>query len=399
MANTINKAVIYTTLLDEIIRAGATSAFLEAGAGRVKYTGGGSCMIPKISVSGFGNYDRTSADGYPSGAVVQEWETKLISQDRGISFNLDAMDEDETAGVLNATSVIGVFSKTQAVPEIDSYRYSRIFQNIVDDSTVKYGYYTPAIASILTEIQNRIGAIQNVIGESEPLVCVISGSAYTILTTSSELTKQMDVSMVQNGNVSTKVYSINGVRLIPVPSARMKTEYAFGSNGFTAKAWAQDINFIVMAESAAVGFIKHNKTKVISADANQRSDGDLVLSRTVHDLWVYDNKKESIFISLKTATIAGFSAAELSTTGATNVTYTIATYASRDTGHKFYYFDGGSAAAKTAPACYDDFDTTGYVEINAATAVSDVVTSGYYGALVELDENGRAVRFETIKAA
>ena len=44
----------------------------------------------------------------------------------------------------------------------------------------------------------------------------------------------------------------------------------------------------------------------------------------------------------------GFSADELKTTSATNVTYTIATYATKDTGHKFYYFDGGSAAAKTA---------------------------------------------------
>ena len=101
---------------------------------------------------------------------------------------------------------------------------------------------------------------------------------------------------------------------------------------------------------------------------------------------------------MKTATIAGFSAAELSTTGATNVTYTITTYASRDTGHKFYYYKGGKSTDFTAPTAYAVFDTTGYVEIVSATVVSDSVSSGDYGALVELDENGRAVRFKSIKA-
>jgi len=154
-----------------------------------------------------------------------------------------------------------------------------------------------------------------------------------------------------------------------------------------------------MSPNAAIGFVKHDKVRVISADANQSADAELVLARKVHDLWLFDNKHDTMYISLKTATIAGFSAAELSTTGATNVTYTIATYATRDTGHKFYYYDGGTVAATTAPAAYDVMTLTGYVEITSASPVADVVTSGYYGALLEIDENGRAVRFKTIKAA
>ena len=52
--NTINKAVIYSTILDEVIRAGLTSAPLEAQAGSVKYNGGGSCQIAKITTGGYG---------------------------------------------------------------------------------------------------------------------------------------------------------------------------------------------------------------------------------------------------------------------------------------------------------------------------------------------------------
>lgn len=399
MANTLTKAVVYNTLLDEVITAGLTSQKLTAGASRVKYNGGNTVKIAKLSVGGYGTYNRET--GYPAGAATQSWEDHVITMDRGITFNVDVMDEDETMQTLSVANIITEFARTQAIPEIDSYRYSSIFQAIVDDATVRYGYYTPAEATILGTIQGQIADIQNLIGEQEPMTCYISGAAFKYLTQSTQLTKQLGVQNVTGANgITTKIYDIDGVPLVVVPSARMKTEYAFSAtNGFAAKSWAQDINWIICADSAAVAFVKHQKTKIVSADDNQTADAEKVMAREYHDCWVYENKHNAIFISLKTATIAGFSTAELSTTGATNVTYTIATYASRDTGHKFYYFDGGSAAAKTAPACYDDFDTTGYVEIVSATAVSDVVTSGYYGALVEVDENGRAVRFGTIKAA
>ena len=391
--NTIDKAVIYSTLLDEVIRAGLTSAPLEAGAGRVKYDGGGSCKIAKITTGGYGAYDRGSG-GYPQGAVTQEWETKTISQDRGIKFTLDVMDEDETANVLSATNVITQFSKTQAIPELDAYRYSTIFQNIVDDTTVKYGYYTPAAASLLSTIQGKIADIRDVIGENEPLVVFMSGACFKYITTSSELQKQLMVQTSNGANgITTKIFSIDGVQIIPVPSDRFKTEYAFSAtNGFSAKSYAQDINFIIMSPNAAVAFVKHNKTRVIGADVNQSADGELVLSRTYHDLWVYDNKKESIYVSLKTATIDDISS--LLTAGSGKVTYTLGTaYTNKETGHEFYYLDTDAATAPTVPACYDDFATAGYTKIATASATDVTVTATHYLVLAHLDENGRVLEF------
>lgn len=397
MGNTINKAVIYSTILDEVIRAGLTSAPLEAPVGSVRAIGGGSVQIAKLSTGGYGAYNRET--GYPAGAVTQEWETKTMTQDRGIKFTLDVMDEDETANVLSATNVIQQFSKLNAIPELDAYRYSTIFANIVDDSTVKYGYYTPAVATLLTTLQGKIADIQDVIGQTEPLIIFMSGACYKYLTTSTELTKQLSVQTATGANgVTTKIYSIDGVDIVPVPSDRMKTEYAFSStNGFAAKSWAQDINFIVMAKSAAVGFIKHQKTRVISADVNQSADGELVLSRTYHDLWVYDNKKDSIYVSLKTATIDNIST--LLTAGSGKVTYTIGTaYTNRDTGHEYWYKDTDSASAPTVPACYDELVTSGYTKITTASATDVTVTATHYLVLCHLDENGRIIEFGSAAA-
>lgn len=400
MANSVTKAVVYNAILDEVIQAGLTSAPLTADASRVKYSGGNSVKIAKLSVGGYGNYNRDT--GYPSGAATLTWEDHTIAMDRGISFNVDVMDEDETMQTLSATNIISEFARSNAVPELDAYRYSKIFQSIVNDETVRYGYYTPDEATILKTIQGQIADIQNVIGEQEPMVCFISGAAFKYLTQSTQLSKQLGVQNVTGANgITTKIYDIDGVPLVVVPSARMKTEYAFSAtNGFNAKNFAQDINWIIMAKSAAVAFVKHQKMKIVSADDNQTADAEKVMAREYHDCWVYENKHNAIYVSLKTATIAGFGTGIIASTGATDANYTLgALYTNRETGHKFYYLDGGSATELAAVACYDDLDTTDWVEIESAAKVTDVTTSKYYNYLVELDENGRVIRRSVLQTA
>lgn len=400
MANTVTKAVVYNAILDEVIQAGLTSAPLTADASRVKYSGGNSVKIAKLSVGGYGNYNRDT--GYPAGAATLAWEDYTISMDRGISFNVDVMDEDETMQTLSASNIITEFARSHAIPELDAYRYSKIFQAIVDDATVRYSYYAPDVATILTTIQGQIGDIQDAIGEQEPLVCFISGQAFKTLTTSTQLSKQLGVQNVTGANgITTKIYDIDGVPLVVVPSARMKTEYAFSAtNGFAAKDFAQDMNWIIMSRSAGVAFVKHQKMKIVSADENQTADAEKVMAREYHDCWIYENKHNAIYVSLKTATIDGFGSGVLASSGATNASYTLGTlYTNRETGHKFYYLDGGSATELAAVACYDDLDTTDWVEVAATTKVDDITTSKYYNYLVELDENGRIVRRSVIQTA
>jgi hypothetical protein len=319
--------------------------------------------------------------------------------DRGKSFNVDVMDADETMQTLSATNLIGELAKDKEVPEIDAYRYSSIFAAIVDDATVRYGYYTPAAETLLTTFQRNVADIQDAIGEQEPLIAFMSMKAWKYLTTSTELSKQLIVRDGGNG-INTKTYEIDGVRIVPVPSARMKTEYTFGSNGFAAKDFAQDMNWIIMSQNAAVAFVKHQKVKVVSADDNQSADAEKIMMRLYHDCWVYENKHNAIYVSLKTATIAGFGSGVLASTGATDASYTLGTlFTNRDAGHEFWYLDGGSASELAAVACYDKLNTSGWNKITVATKVVDVTTSKYYNYLVELDENGRIIRRGMIRTA
>ena len=399
MANTVAKAAIYTPILDEVIAAGLTSAPLTAGASRIKYSGGNTVKIAKLSVDGYSDYSRSN--GYPSGDAVLSWEDHLITMDRGVAFNIDVMDEDETQQTLSATNIIAEFGRTRSVPELDSYRYSKIFQSIVNDTTVRYGYYAPIADTVLGTLQGNIADIQNVIGEQEPLICFISGTAFKVLTQSKELSKQLGVQNVTGANgITTKVYDVDGVQLIPVPSARMKTEYTFGVKGYTAKAWARDMNWIITSPNAAVAFMKHNKMKVISAEDNQDADAEKVLARMYHDCWVYDNKHDAIYVSLKTAaapTIVDLGGTVVAGTGKVTITLGDA-YEKRDTGHTFHYYDTDSATAPEAPAVYDDLDVSGFTEIKAKTATDVTATATHYVQVVALDENGRVIGYSAVAA-
>lgn len=400
MANTVAKAAIYTPILDEVIAAGLTSAPLTAGASRLKYNGGNTVKIAKLSVDGYSDYSRSN--GYPSGDAVLSWEDHLITMDRGVAFNIDVMDEDETQQTLSASSAIADFGRNHAVPEIDSYRYSAIFQAIVADTTVRYGYYAPIADTVLGTLQGNITDIQDVIGEQEPLVCFISRKAFGEITKSKELSRQLVVQNVTGANgITTKIYDIDGVQLIPVPSACMKTEYTFGAKGYTAKAWAQDMNWIITSPNAAVAFMKHNKMKIIPAEDNQTADAEKVLARMYHDCWVYDNKHDAIYVSLKPATAPTI--VELGGTsvvaGSGKVTITLGdAYEKRDTGHTFYYYDTDSSTAPAVPAVYDDLDVSDFTEIKAKTATDATATAGDYVQVVALDENDRVIGYTAVAA-
>jgi hypothetical protein len=395
----INKATLYEKFLDSVVQAGLSSTPLTAKQSMIQYSGGNTVKISQITATGFGDYSRTA--GYPAGTASLDWVDYTIPYDRGVSFLIDTMDQDETAGMLSSGNLLTEFGNNQEIPEIDSARYMAIFQAIVNDTTAIYGYYTPAIATVLSQFNTDVSAIRAKCGRTPKLIAFMSESAFGILSNSTQLSKEMMVQSVAGENgVTTDIYKVNGVQIIPVPDDRLKTEYAFAATsiGYSAKAWAMDMNWILCSPDAVVAFEKHRKLKVFSADVVQGYDGEKIESRLYHGCWVLDNKHNMIYISLKTATIAGFSAAELLTTGLTNITYTIATYASRDTGHKFYYLTTGTVAATTVPAAYDKMTLTSYTEITDAAAHAVSVTSGYYGALVEVDENGRAIRFETLKA-
>lgn len=125
MANSIASTKNYTSILDEVYKRAACSTCLNsprrmARAGR----NAKEIMVPKIEVTGLGNYIRNV--GYKTRSITYEFETKTFNYDRGIKLLADVMDVEE-AGVLDCFVATGSeLKRTQVAPEADAFTFSEI---------------------------------------------------------------------------------------------------------------------------------------------------------------------------------------------------------------------------------------------------------------------------------
>lgn len=292
--NVFQYAQLFQQQLDKQVEALATSGWMEANAGQVKYNGGREVKIPIMHMDALGDYDRT--DGFPDGSVHLEYQTKIMTQDRGRTFSLDSMDVDETNFVATAANVMGEFQRLHVIPEIDAYRYSSIASQAIAKGTARSGYI-PDPADVLSEIKNDIYAIYDVAGEI-PLVITVSMPVWAVISNSAELMKVLNTIEFTRGDVKTKVRAIDENPIIPVPSARMKTEYQFfdgktpgqEQGGFQATVDAKDINWIICPRNVPIAVSKTDKIRIFTPDQNQQADAWKIDYRKYHDLWIKDNQ-------------------------------------------------------------------------------------------------------------
>lgn len=300
--NTLQYSQQFQTVLDAQMLAGATTAFMEANAGQVKYDGGDTVHIPEISMQGLAKYDRDN--GFNQGSVTLKFNPYKMTQDRGRTFQLDAMDVNETNFVATAGTVMGEFQRTQVIPEIDSYRYSKIAALATAENKVTAGF-TPTATTILEKLEEEITNIIDVVGENEPLIVVMSTKLRTMLNNSDKFNKFLDVTTFKNGAVDTNVKSFNGVPILVAPSARLKTQYVFNdgttanqqAGGFKADTGAKDINWIIMPQSAPIAVSKTDKVRVFTPEINQKADAWKIDYRKYHDLWIPKNRFAAIRVN------------------------------------------------------------------------------------------------------
>lgn len=303
--NSIEYASVFQQELDKTMIADSTTGWMDANADMAKYSGGRTIKIPKISLDGMANYDRKS--GYVDGDITLEWEVMTMTQDRGRSFMLDAMDVDESNLALAAGKVMGEFQRVKVAPEIDAYRISRISALAGDHSRT----YTPTAASIFKELKADIAAVQDKIGDGEQLVVMMSIPVASLLDMNESIAKHLSTQEFQKGEVFVKVTALDGVPILRVPSARMHSGFVFydgvtaggESNpdqrpgGFAPADDAVAINWIISAKSAPIGVSKADTVRIYDPITHQKANAWRIDYRRYHDLWIPDNKLEAVFVN------------------------------------------------------------------------------------------------------
>lgn len=302
--NTLEYAKMFQTTLDEQMVALSTSGWMESNAGQVKYSGGNEVKIPKITMDGLGDYDRDK--GFVQGSVSFTYGTYTMTQDRGRTFQLDAMDVDETNFSASAATVMGEFQRTWVVPEIDAYRYSRIYAMAKAKGKVNGTGYTPEASTIFDALTADITSIEDIVGENEEIVITMSARAAQQLDLADKIEKKLDVTNFSQGNVSRKVKSLDENPIIRVPSSRLKTAYVFNDGetsgqtggGFTPATDAKQVNWIITIRRCPIAVSKTDKIRIFDPGTNQKADAWKMDYRKYHDLWIPDNKMDGVIVNV-----------------------------------------------------------------------------------------------------
>lgn len=298
--NTMQYASVFMTELDKQLVEKSTTGWMEDNAKQVQYNGGAEVKIPKMTMSGLGDYDRNS--GFAQGAVAVTYETRTLTQDRGRTFQLDAMDVDETNFAATAGAVMREFQNTKVIPEIDAYRYSKIYE--LAEAAGKTSTYTPAVDSIFETLMNDITAVRDAAGECTEIVVAMSAKVAGMLDLAKGGTNVLQSGFFAQGKAEIKVKEIDGCPIIRVPSARFKTGYTFmdgvenAEGGFAAEEDAKGINWIVMVKEAPVAISKTDVTRIFDPMTNQNANAWKIDYRKYHDLWIMDNGMDGVLVSV-----------------------------------------------------------------------------------------------------
>ena len=291
VGNTIALAEKYLPILDEIYKAGAKSSILDTSAERVRWDGAKKAYLFNTEMVGLAGYDRNA--GFVPGDVNTGWEDYEITQDRGRSFMVDTMDNDETLGMAFGT-LVGEFERTQVIPEIDAYRFAKYASGAL---AANIKTETPTAQTILGLIDDATAKLDDDEVPYEGRILFVNPNTYKLI--KGGVTRMV---MNRDDNVNYNVEMFNDMQVITVPSGRFNTAVTInapttsaGTGGFTVSG--DTINYMIVHPSAVMQIVKHAVPRIFSPDVNQEADAWKFDYRVYHDAWVKAQKTGGIYVS------------------------------------------------------------------------------------------------------
>ena len=290
-SNNIAFARNYTSVIDEVYQRASMSGVLNSGRRMVRAGHNAKeILIPKISVTGLGDYTRNV--GYKTGAITYEFETKTFNYDRGIRLFADVMDVEE-AGVNDCFVEAGAeLQRTQVAPEADAFTFAQIAGHT--GVTVTSEDLSEAEA---TDILQALRTVTSAMDENQ----VTLGSRYLFITPT--LKGVLDDFSYANPTMSNRVLE-RFARVIEVPQVRFYTKIDLKSGdtefGYAKAATGKDINFMVVEKSAVIKFDKHVASRVFSPDELEALDSYMMKYRKYGIVELFDNKLDGVYVSAST---------------------------------------------------------------------------------------------------
>lgn len=329
---------------DKVYKREAISSVLDGDKDLLKFTGAKTVKVARFASSGLSDYRRPNGAndgvfggdghdtsmaankgyGYQQGDASLIWEEFTIACDRGVQLRIELFDDEETDGLAVAAATTEV-SRTQVIPEVDAYVFSKLaaLAGTVRTKTISItgaSLGVPAEGEPLYELNEGFLALAEAEVPETDQVIFCSNAFYNMLRNTPELVKTLRQTEYGE-NVKFTIGEYEGRDIIAVPQNRFRTLIKLLQGGYGWDTGSRDINFIICAKSAVFHVVKYDKVRVFAPGVVQDFDGYKVNVRVYHDVFVPENKKPAIYACVK----GGDAAAAVTSERSITYTYTAAT--------------------------------------------------------------------------
>nr|WP_211148004.1 capsid protein [Ruminococcus sp. 1001270H_150608_F2]DAQ22095.1 MAG TPA: major capsid protein [Caudoviricetes sp.] len=269
-------ATIFSNVLRELYGQELTCDDLYHSNSDIQIVNGKDIKIPKLSVSGY--KDHTRGGSFNSGTYSNGYETKTLDHDRDIEFTVDPLDVDETNLVVTVSNIQNRFEKTQAIPELDSYTYSKIY---TEAKRVNAKIKTTALtsANVLSDFDDNLEAFAEAGVPLDRVILYATPSYKKLLKNAEGIQRTLEVS--SSSGIDRRVRSLDDInKIVEVPSARMKSLFDF-TDGCKVDSTAKQIDYILIDPEAQVSRVKYAYIKMFTPGTDSRTA----------DNYMYQNRK------------------------------------------------------------------------------------------------------------
>lgn len=289
-------AEAFTNLLQQKYAKDLCSDALTKSNPGVKFINSKTIKLPRMTVSGYKDHTRTP--GFNAGTMSNDYEAKVLAHDRDIEFWVDPMDIDETNLTLSVANIQNTFETEQAIPEKDSYRFSKLYTEL-NTFSGRISTGTITAANFLEMFDTEMSYMDEAGVPEEGRMLYVTPTMKKIVKEAEGLQRVMSVTTPST--INRNVHSLDDVTIKMVPASRMKTKYNF-TDGCVAAADAKQINFILIHTSCVVCRDKYSYIKLFTPGTDSRTaDGYLYQNRNYGDLFLLEKKVEGCVINAEAA--------------------------------------------------------------------------------------------------
>lgn len=267
----INYAEKYSPQVDERFKLGSLTTALVNHA--YDWLGVATVKVYSVPTAEMNDYTLTGSNRYGTPAELNnEVQEMTLAKDRSFTFTIDKKSKDDTMGVMAAGAALARQIDEVIIPEIDTYRISKLVAGAPTANVIK------DVAATKANAYEKFLAVQEILDNKKVptggRICMCTPGYYNML--------KLDEAFTKKGDMATKIAinglvgEVDGVYIIKAPKSY----------------FPENVNFLITNPIVMPAPIKLTEYKI--HDDAPGISGHLVEGRIRYDAFVLDQKKDAI---------------------------------------------------------------------------------------------------------